>query len=116
MYSVPPQKPERRWKGPEHGCASIVLTLLSLAGLAGLIPYWMLAALGFSDSGTHAQWQAWSSFWDSPFRLIDAVLLGAFVFWLLYCAVRGWRLREIALNLGGVVGCYIYVTLAPFLW
>jgi hypothetical protein len=113
MDSVPSPKPEGRWKGPQHGCGSIVLTLLSLAGLAGLIPYWILGSLAVSDSGAYVKWE---SFWDSSYRIIDAVLLGAFVLWLLYCAVRGWRLREIVINLGGVVGCYLYMTLAPFLW
>ena len=113
MYSVSPENPERRWKGPEHGCASIVLTLLSLAGLAGLIPYWILGSLAVSDSGLYVQWER---FWYSPYRIIDAVLLGVFVIWVFFCIVRRWHFREIALNLGGVVGCYIYVTLAPFLW
>jgi hypothetical protein len=117
MYPVPSEDPDR-WlpRDAVQGCTSVVLGLLCLAGLAGLIPYWIMLTFGLSDSGSPAQWQAWESFWASPYRLIDAVLLGALMIWLIVCTVRGWRFREIALNLGFVLGCYLYMTLAPFLW
>ena len=117
MYSVPPEEPDR-WRPNDslQGCTSIALTLLSLIGLAGLIPYWLVLTLGLSDSGSSARWRAWEGFWYSPYRLVDAVVLGAFVIWLFFCIVRRWRFREIALNLAGVIGCYIYMTLAPFIF